>query len=63
MDNRTLVVIAGEDEALLRATNNIPFVTLTDSALLNVYDIVVSQKCLITKAAMEAIDQAYGEEE
>ena len=63
LDNRTLVVIAGEDEKLLRATNNIPTVTLIDSALLNVYDVVVNQKCLITKAAMEAINQAYGEEE
>ena len=63
LDNRTLVVIAGEDEKLLRATNNIPTVTLIDSALLNVYDVIVNQKCLITKAAMEAINQAYGEEE
>jgi large subunit ribosomal protein L4 len=63
LDGRTLVVIAGEDETLLRATNNIPTVTLIDSALLNVYDIVVNGKCLITKAAMEAIEKAYGEEE
>lgn len=63
LDGRILVVIAGEDETLLRATNNIPTVTLIDSALINVYDIVVSNKCLITKAAMEAIDKAYGEEE
>ena len=63
MDGRTLVVIAGEDEKLLRATNNIPTVTLIDSALINVYDIVVNNKCLVTKAAMEAIDKAYGEEE
>lgn len=63
LDSRTLVVIAGEDESLLRATNNIPFVTLIDSALINVYDIVVNHKCLITKAAMEAIEKAYGEEE
>ncbi len=63
LDSRTLVVIAGEDEKLLRATNNIPYVTLIDSALLNVYDIVVNHKCLVTKAAMEAIEKAYGEEE
>ncbi|MBQ4443306.1 MAG: 50S ribosomal protein L4 [Clostridia bacterium] len=63
LDGRTLVVIAGEDEKLFRATNNIPNVTLIDSALINVYDIIVNGKCLITKAAMEAIDQAYGEEE
>lgn len=62
LDGRTLVVIAGEDEALLRATNNIPTVTLCDSALINVYDIVVSGKCLMTKAAVEAIEKAFGEE-
>lgn len=63
LDKRTLVVIDGEDETLLRATNNIPTVTLIDSALINVYDIVVNQKCLMTKAAVEAIEKAYGEEE
>lgn len=62
LNKRTLVVIAGEDETLLRATNNIEKVTLIDSALINVYDIVVSDKLLITKAAIEAIEKAYGEE-
>ncbi|MBQ9145577.1 MAG: 50S ribosomal protein L4 [Clostridia bacterium] len=62
LDNRTLVVTTGENVALQRATNNIPTVTLQDSALINVYDIVVNHKCLITKAAIEAIEKAYGEE-
>ena len=60
---RTLIVIDGEDQNLLRATNNIPNATLIDCALLNVYDIVASYNLLVTKAAMEAIDKALGEEE
>lgn len=63
VEKRTLVVIDGEDQTLLRATRNIPNVTLTDSALLNVYDVVVANKCIVSKAAIEAIDNAYGEEE
>ncbi len=62
LDKRTLVVIAGEDATLLRATHNLNKVTLIDSALINVYDIVVNNKCIITKAALEAIEKAYGEE-
>lgn len=62
LNKRTLVVIAGEDEALLRATRNLNKVTLIDSALINVYDIVVNNKCIVTKAALEAIEKAYGEE-
>jgi large subunit ribosomal protein L4 len=60
---RTLIVIDGEDQNLLRATNNIQNVTLIDSALLNVYDIVASYNLLVTKAAVEAIEKALGEEE
>jgi len=60
---RTLIVIDGEDQNLLRATNNIPNATLIDCALLNVYDIVASYNLLVTKAAMEAIEKALGEEE
>lgn len=63
VEKRVLVVIDGEDETLLRATRNIPNVTLIDCALLNVYDIVVANKCLVSKAAMVAIDKKYGEEE
>ena len=60
---RTLIVIDGEDQNLLLATRNIPNATLIDCALLNVYDIVASYNLLVTKAAMEAIDKALGEEE
>lgn len=60
---RTLIVVDGEDQNLLRATNNIQNVTLIDSALLNVYDIVASYNLLVTKAAVEAIEKALGEEE
>lgn len=63
VEKRILVVIDGQDEVLLRATRNIPNVTLIDCALLNVYDIVVSNKCVVTKAAIEAINNTYGEEE
>ena len=60
---RTLIVIDGEDQNLLRATNNIPNVTLIDSALINVYDIVANYNLLVTKAAVEALEKALGEEE
>ncbi len=59
IEKRVLVVITDEDKAVVRAANNIPCVTTVNSALINVYDIVANAKVLMTKAAVEKIQEAY----
>lgn len=58
LDNRTLIVISGEDEKVIRSSKNIANVTTIDAALINVYDLVVNAKCLFTKDAIRAVEEA-----
>ncbi len=59
IEKRVLVVITDEDKAVVRAANNIPCVKTINSALINVYDVVANAKVLMTKAAVEKIQEAY----
>ena len=59
IEKRVLVVITDEDKAVVRAANNIPCVKTINSSLINVYDIVANAKVLMTKAAVEKIQEAY----
>ena len=52
-------VLADVDQTVLRASNNIPNVKVTYSAVLNTYDIVANSKLYITKEAIKKIEEAY----
>ncbi len=54
----TLVVLAENDELVLRAAGNIQKVAVTTASLLNVYEIIKNANCLITKSAIEKIEEA-----
>lgn len=59
VDKRALLVITGEDAAVVRAAKNIPTVTTMASELINVYDLVANEKLVVTEAAVKKIEEAY----
>ena len=61
VDKRALIVIGENCELALRASANIPALTLCTADLLNVYDLVACGKCVMTKASVEKIQEAYAE--
>lgn len=59
VEKRALLVVTDADEAMVRAANNIPTVTTVNSALINVYDVMANEKLVMTKSAVEKIEEAY----
>ena len=59
VDKRALLVVTGEDAAVVRAAKNIPTVTTMASELINVYDLVANEKLVVTEAAVKKIEEAY----
>lgn len=59
VEKRALLVVTDADEAVVRAANNIPTVTTVNSALINVYDVMANEKLVMTKSALEKIEEAY----
>lgn len=55
---KTLIVVDEYDEGAVRASRNIPTVSLEEVRLLNVYDIVASRNVVITKSAIKKIEEA-----
>lgn len=59
LDKRTLIVVDGERNDFVLASRNIPDVKTVNVDLLNVYDLVACNKCLITEAAVKRIEEVY----
>ena len=55
---KTLFVVDEYDESAVRASRNIPTVSLEEVRLLNVYDIVATRNVVITKSAIKKIEEA-----
>lgn len=58
LNKSTLLVLAEHDDIALRAAGNLEKVEVTTADLINVYDLVKNNNCLITKAALEKIEEA-----
>ena len=58
LDKRTTIVTAGHNENVVLSANNIPNVNVTTAEQLCTYDIVVSDKLLVTKDAIKSIEEA-----
>lgn len=58
-EKKTLLVLPGRDESVIRAGKNIP--TLKDAYVntINVYDLLNADKIIVLKAAMESIQEVY----
>lgn len=59
LDKRTLVITAGDNAVIVRASNNIEKLTVTDAALANVYQLVSNVAVIATKDAIKQIEEAY----
>ena len=59
LDKRTILVTAGKDENVMRATNNIQKVSCVDAKLLNVKELVENRYVVFTKDAIKKIEEAY----
>jgi len=60
LERSTLIVIK-DDADVVVAARNIANATTIEANLINVYDVVVNNKCLITEAAIRAIEEAYND--
>lgn len=58
-DKRTLVITAGDNVEIVRASNNIEKLTVTDASLANVYQLVSNVAVIATKEAIKQIEEAY----
>jgi large subunit ribosomal protein L4 len=56
---KILLIVTETDEQAVRAAQNIPFVKTIPSALVNVYDLAASDRCVVTVAAAKKIEEAY----
>lgn len=63
VNGKVLVVTDTVDETILRASNNIPGLTVTNVDVINVYELAANGKCIVTKAAVEKLNAKYGAEE
>lgn len=59
VEKRALLVVTDADANVIRATANIPTITTVNNALINVYDVMANEKLVMTKAAVEKIEEAY----
>ena len=59
LDKKTLLVIKGADENILKSASNIPNLEVCDAELLNVYQIVAKSKLLFTQEAIKSVEEAY----
>lgn len=58
-EKKTLVVLSEVDNTVIKSTNNIPGVLTTFVGQINVYDILNHNNFVITKKALEAIEEVY----
>ena len=58
LSGKTLFVVEEYDETAVRASRNIPTVSLEEVRLLSVYDIVATRNIVLTKGAIKKIEEA-----
>ena len=58
-DRKALVVLPEKDETVVRATANLAEAATTYVGTLNVYDILNAGKVVLTKAAVQAVEEVY----
>mgnify|MGYP002799131230 FL=1 len=57
---KTLIVMDEIDETVARSANNIPGVKLLDARRVNVYDVLNSNKLIMTEAAIKFVEEVLG---
>lgn len=56
---KILLVVTDKDEAVVRAGGNLPYLKIVPSSQISTYDIMVSDKCVLTLDAIKKIEEAY----
>ena len=59
INSNVLVVMAKDDEAVLRASQNLQNVTVINADLINVYDLAANTKCIATVDAIKKLEEVY----
>lgn len=60
-DRSVIFVTEAKNDDVIRASANIPEVSVTTSDLLNTYEVVANKNVVFTKAAIKSIEEAYVE--
>ena len=60
LDKRTLVVMDTDDIGVIRASRNIPKLSTLPVAQISTYEVVANAKIVLTKSAVEKIEEVYG---
>ena len=58
-EKKTLLVLPGKEDKIVRASKNIPFVKDAYVNTINVYDLLNADKIVVTKEAVEAIQEVF----
>ena len=61
LEKSVLLVMDNSDEMVLRASANIKKISTISATLLNTYDVVKNAKLVISKQAVQQIEEVYGE--
>lgn len=59
VDSSCLVVLSEKDEVVIKSANNLPNVKTALTNTINVYDILKYDKFVVTKEAVEKIQEVY----
>ncbi len=57
-DRSTILVIDGADENIMRASSNIPTLSVVEASLLNTYEVVANRNVVFTKDAIKKLQEA-----
>ncbi len=60
LDKRTVVVMDNADENVLRASRNIQKLSTLPVAQISTYEVVANSKVVLTKGAVEKLQEVYG---
>jgi large subunit ribosomal protein L4 len=60
VDRKALIVVKGKDETIAKSARNIPGVKTAFAGTLNVYDILKYDTFVITRDAVEEVEEVYG---
>ena len=61
LEKTVLLVMDNSDEMVLRASANIAKITTIAASQINTYDVVKNAKIVISKQAVQQIEEVYGE--
>ena len=59
LDKKVLLVLDEHNDDILRASRNIPNLTVSNTDLVNVYELVANQKVVMTQQAVKNIEEAF----